>query len=223
MSFFTKEFLDFFKELDKNNNKTWFDKNRKRYEENVKDPFKEFVDLMILRIKEKEPELNITSKDAMFRINRDVRFSKDKRPYNSHVSAFISRGGRKSAEHPGFYFQFSYDKVIIGGGAYHIEKDGLYRIRKQIAKSPSEISKLVENKKFKEKYGAILGERLKRIPPEFQDAFEKQPLIANKQFYYMTELKPGVITKTELPKILIEYYNSGYKINEYLRAALMNK
>jgi uncharacterized protein (TIGR02453 family) len=223
MSYFTKEFIDFFKELDRNNNKAWFDKNRKRYEEHVKVPFKDFVDVMILRIKSKEPELNITSKDALFRINRDIRFSKDKRPYNPHVSANISQGGRKSADHPGFYFQLSYDKVMIGGGAYHIEKDSLYWIRQQIAKSPADITKLTKNKKFKDNFGEIQGETIKRIPPEFKDAFEKQPLIANKQFFFMTEVKPAIILKADLPDKLMDYYNSGYKINEYLRSALTSK
>jgi uncharacterized protein (TIGR02453 family) len=223
MKYFTKEFLDFFKELDKNNNKAWFDKNRKRYEEHVKVPFKNFTELMIMRVKEHEPDLQMEAKDAMFRINRDIRFSKDKRPYNPRVSANIQKGGKKAIGHPGFYFQFSYNNAMTGGGAYHLDKDTLYSIRSTIVSSMKEFNKLVEDKKFKQKFGEIKGDKNKKLPKEFQEAFEKQPLVANKQFYYMVDLKPNVVLKPDLPDLLMDHYKAGAKLNKYLDGALQKK
>jgi uncharacterized protein (TIGR02453 family) len=220
MKYFDQDFLDFFKELNNNNDKKWFDKNRKRYEKSIKTPFKEFVDVMIIRIKEDDPDVNIEAKDAIFRINRDIRFSKDKRPYNTHVSANISPHGRKSHSHPGFYFQFSFDKTMIGGGAYQLEKEGLYNIRSKIASSEKKFFKLIEDNDFKKKYKEIQGDRIKRIPSEFQAAYEKQPLIANKQFYFMTETKPDIVLKPSLPDTLMGYYNAGKSINDFLKDAL---
>lgn len=77
---FNKDFLEFFQKLSQNNSKAWFDKNRATYETAVKAPFKKLVNEMILRIRAEEPDLNIEAKDAIFRINRDIRFSKDKTP-----------------------------------------------------------------------------------------------------------------------------------------------
>lgn len=223
MKYFSRDFLDFFEELDRNNNKKWFDENRKRYEEIVREPFKEFVGLMIIRIKEKEPLLDIEPKDAIFRINRDIRFSKDKRPYNSYVSAHIARGGRKSVDTPGFYFHFSFDKAMIGGGAYRPDKDQLMNIRKMIASEGKKFIKSIENKDFVKKYGSIKGDAIKRIPKEFQDAYEKQPLIANKQFYYMAETKPDIVLKTNLPDFLMDYYNAGKNLNDFFKKAQSGK
>ena len=73
---------------------------------------------------------------------------------------------------------------------------------------------------FKEKFGKIQGEKHKRIPPEFQSAFQKEPLIANKQFYYMAELDPGLITKDNLPEILMEYWEIANPVRTFLVEAL---
>ncbi len=77
MSYFTEEFISFFEELNENNNREWFHSNKKQYEKFVKEPFKQFIEELIYRIQEKEPDLAITAKDAIFRIYRDIRFSKD--------------------------------------------------------------------------------------------------------------------------------------------------
>ena len=83
-AYFEEDFLDFFTELAFNNEKSWFDVNRKRYEKSVKDPFKAFVVDMIAGIAEFDPSIttDLQPKDVSFRINRDIRFSKDKTPYN---------------------------------------------------------------------------------------------------------------------------------------------
>jgi uncharacterized protein (TIGR02453 family) len=117
---------------------------------------------MIQRIQKHQPEINITSSDAIFRINKDVRFSKDKIPYNTHVSANISTQGRKSKDEPGFYFQLSHDKITVVGGAYMIEPAPLQKIRSAIAKDPGGFAKLYNDKEFKGKFGSLQGEKTKR-------------------------------------------------------------
>jgi uncharacterized protein (TIGR02453 family) len=220
MQYFSKDFFKFFKELSNNNNTDWFHANKAIYEEQIKNPFKSLVDEMILRIHGEEPDLNIEAKDAIFRINRDIRFSKDKTPYKTFVSANIQRGGKKSTDSPGFYFHFALDKAFIGGGAHHADKEGVYKIRSRIADSSDEFSRLIKDKKFKEKFGEILGEKNKRIPPEYKEAEIKEPLIANKNFFFMAELDPKVILKTNLPDILMTYYHAGAGVNQFLKKAL---
>lgn len=219
MPHFSPAFLNFFKALAANNSTAWFDENRKTYEKEVKKPFAEFVEDMIYRIQQHEPEVRIKASDAIMRINKDIRFSKDKTPYHTYVAAIISKTGKKDKSYPGLYFQLSPEGLSIYGGAYMIENDKLEKLRSHIATHLKEFSALYSDKGFKEKFGTIQGEQHKRIPPAFQEAHTKEPLIANKQFYFSAELKPTIIVSEELPEKIMEYYLVGKKINDFLKAA----
>ena len=223
MSYFTSEYLTFFEELSRKNNKSWFDENRKRYDEHVKRPFQSFVDVMIDLIKAEDPEVAITAKDAVFRINKDIRFSKEKTPYKTHMAANVSKEGRRSKEWPGFYFQFGADRVAVGGGTYVVEPATLIKIRKAIAGDLSRFQKLVRAKAFTAAYDTLQGERNKVLPPEFREAVAKEPLVANKQFYYMSNLDPSLLLKKDLPNRLLSYYRAGRDINSFLKSAMTVK
>lgn len=219
MSYFNPTFLSFFKELSNNNSTKWFNENRKIYETEVKKPFADFVEEMIIRIQKYEPEIQIKPSEAISRINKDIRFSKDKTPYNTHVSANISIYGKKDKSYPSFYFQLSPDGISIFGGAYMIENPTLQNIRNYIANNIEDFSNVYNDGLFTEKFGKIQGEQNKRIPPEFQAVALKEPLIANKQFYYSAELKPDLIILDKLPDKLMEYYLAGKKVNDFLKLA----
>lgn len=223
MSYFNALFIKFFKELSQNNTTEWFNENRKTYEKEVKKPFADFVAEMIARIQKYEPEVQIKPSDAITRINKDIRFSKDKTPYNTHVAANISVYGKKDKAYPGFYFQLSPEGITMYGGAYMVENTTLEHIRKHIAGNLKGFSAAYNDKVFKEKFGTIQGEQNKRIPPAFQAVAEKEPLIANKQFFYTASLKPDLITADKLPEKLMEYYLAGRKVNGFLKLAWTNK
>ena len=124
MAFFTGDFLQFFIDLAPNNNKDWFDLNRKRYENSVKEPFKKFVQHMIDEIAKKDKAFkDIEAKDCIFRINRDIRFSSDKTPYKMNVSAVVAPEGKKSKAVNGVYFELSPEHVRVYGGVYEIDKE----------------------------------------------------------------------------------------------------
>jgi uncharacterized protein (TIGR02453 family) len=220
MNYFNPAFIKFFKELSKNNTAAWFNENRKTYEKEVKEPFSVFTAEMIKRIRKYEPGIAIKPADAIMRINKDIRFSKDKTPYNTYVAANISIFGKKDKSYPGFYFQLSHDMIKIYGGAYMVETATLQILRTHIAKNLTNFAACHNDKEFKQKYGTIQGEKHKRVPEEFQAVAVKEPLIANKQFFYSAELKSDIITKEELPEKLMEYYLAGKKLNEFLRSAL---
>lgn len=220
MGYFNTSFLKFFKELSKNNTKEWFDENRRIYEKEVKKPFSDLVEEMIGRIQKYEPEIQIKPSDAIMRINRDIRFSKDKTPYKTYVGANISVYGKKDKSYPGFAFQLSPEGVVIYGGIYMLGKTGLQNIRNYIAHNLNGFSAAYNDRSFKEKYGGILGEQNKRIPVEFRAVSEKETRIANKQFYCSASLKPGIITSHELPGKLMEYYRAGQKVNDFLKSGL---
>jgi uncharacterized protein (TIGR02453 family) len=219
MPYISPGFLNFFKELSKNNSTAWFNENRKTYEKEVKKPFAELVEEMIRRIQKHEPDVQIKASDAIMRINKDIRFSKDKTPYNTHMAANISAFGKKDKSYPGFYFQLSPEGVSIFGGAYAVENPTLLNIRNHIAGNLKDFAHAYNDKNFVEKFGKIQGEQNKRIPPEFQATVEKEPLIANKQFYYSANLKPDIIQTDELPDKLMEYYLAGKGLNDFLKQA----
>ncbi len=114
MAFFDPDFIQFFKDLAPNNNKDWFDENRKRYETIVREPFKSFVDHMISELHKVNPKFtDLTNKDCIFRINRDIRFSKDKTPYKMNVSALVAVGGKKNYMGEGVYFELGPEHVRV--------------------------------------------------------------------------------------------------------------
>ena len=133
MSHFTEEYHKFFTGLANNNNKEWFDKNRKIYDIYVKEPFRYFVEEMIVRVHADNPDVLINASEAIFRINRDIRFSKDKTPYKTHMSAFISPGGKKAKEDPGIYFQLGVNGIRIYSGIHLPDKENLEKMRRAIA------------------------------------------------------------------------------------------
>lgn len=219
MGYFNKSFTEFFSQLRKNNKKEWFDENRKTYEKQVKEPFKRLVNDMISFASEHDPEVMIEPKHAMFRINRDIRFSKDKTPYQTHVSAFIAPGGKNSSM-PGFYFQLSDQKVWLGGGVYAPDKEGLYKIRMEIMHSGDVLEEILNDSNFKDKYGNIQGEKNKVLPSEFKESARLQPLLFNKQFYFMAELDPSIIISDMLFDTMTTYYEAALPLNLFLKTAL---
>lgn len=220
MSYFTAEYLKFFRGLKKNNSKAWFDANKKVYEAEVKKPFADFVEEIITRIRAEDPALTIGAKEAIFRLNRDIRFSKDKAPYKTHMAANISAGGRKNYERPGFYLQFGPEQVMLGGGAYMLENETIYKVRKAMVKNLDAFATLLKDKNFKQKYGTLQGEQNKVLPAEFKEYAVKQPLVANKQFYYMAELEAETILKKNLPELVMQHYHAGQAMNEFLKQAM---
>ena len=219
MAYFNQDFLDFFKELEKNNNKEWFNENKKRYEQSVKEPFKAFVQELIDRLNEYEP-IAITTSEAIFRINRDIRFSKDKTPYKTQVSAIISPGGKKDKTTPGIYVQLSVEDVRVYSGAHMLDKDQLSDVRHYIADNLEEFDQLINAKDFKDKFGEILGEKNKRIPKELEEAGQTQPLIYNKSFYYFTKFDSKIVLKDDLLDTIIDHYKITFGLKAFFTKAL---
>lgn len=220
MAHFTEDFLKFFQGLAKNNEREWFHANKKDYETHVKNPFKDFVQLIIDKMQEVDPTVVILPKDAIFRINRDIRFSKDKTPYKTNVSAAISAGGRKDHSKPGIYFEMGAEKFGIYSGVYMPDKNQLQSIREGIASQPKEFGKILKDRKFKKFWGEIHGEKNKRIPKEFKEDVETQPLIANKQFYVMTQFDADKILDPKLDKIIMDHYLAAKPMGDFFYEAI---
>ncbi|WP_420580426.1 DUF2461 domain-containing protein [Reichenbachiella sp.] len=220
MRYFTKSFITFFQDLTNNNQKEWFHANKKRYESEVKKPFETFLSDLIAAIQNEDPSLSIAPKDCVLRINRDLRFSKDKTPYNLHYSAVVSHAGRKDKSVPGLFLRFSPEEVGVMGGAYVLDKDQLKAIRSDVMKQPEIIHALINDRAFKSNFGDLLGEESKRMPAEFQEASEDNPLLLKKQFYFMSKRKPALISSDNLLQELMTYWHAARPLNEYLASII---
>ncbi|MEO0571821.1 MAG: DUF2461 domain-containing protein [Bacteroidota bacterium] len=182
----TKDYSAFFKELAKNNEKAWFHANKKRYETHVKMPFLALLEQLLDTLIQWDCRMVPDPKKAVFRINRDIRFSKDKSPYNTIMKAGFSPGGRKS-ELPGYYLGIDADQVHVGGGLFMASPEVLKKVRFSIAENIKGLENLVEDKNFKTTFGPLQGEKSKRLDKSLLAAAEKSDLIYHKQFYVFTK------------------------------------
>lgn len=216
MAYFTKDYLDFFIELAANNHKEWFDANRKRYETSVKKPFAEFVQTFINHLAKTHPVFkDLTASECIFRINRDIRFSKDKTPYKLLCSAVVAPNGKKSRSIHGVYFEFGPEAVRVYGGIYEIDKDDLHAVREGIATNPKEFEALISDENFVQVFGEVRGERNKIAPKELKEAAEKQPYILNKQWYFMTEFDSDLILQDYLLETLDSCFQAGLPLETF--------
>lgn len=222
MKYLSDNYIKFFKELAANNNSEWFNQNRKRYENDVKVPFQRLVADVLAELAKSDKNLIGTKfSDCIFRINRDIRFSKDKTPYKLHMAAAFAPGGKKNMNYPGFYFEITPEEVNIYAGVYMPGKTQLENVRKHIATNLSTFEKLIKTHDFIDKFsGEILGEKQKRIDSSLKKAAEKQPLIYNKQFYVKASLAEVLITSENLPLTFKEYYDSVMPLCKFLYKAI---
>jgi uncharacterized protein (TIGR02453 family) len=212
--------LPFLRDLRQNNNREWYHANKKRYEKECKEPFKAFVGDLIDRLQELDPEIQIQPKDAIFRIARDTRFSKDKTPYKTHVGALVSKYGRKGKEYPGYYFHLEPGRLMLGGGAYFVERSSLDHIWNKIRLEHKRFRSIIEAPAFVQHFEQVKGEQYKRIPKEFRDFAEQEPLIANKQYFYMAELPDDKASQGNFMDFVVNYYAVGKPLNDFVAEAL---
>ena len=154
----------FIERLSENNNKPWFDAHRDEYVA-AKADFERFVELLMGQLVEIEPALSEQkAKDSIFRIFRDVRFSKDKTPYKGHFGVYLSRGGRKYSG-AGYYLHIEPGgKSFIGGGLWMPEPSLLKAVRQEIDYNFEEFKNIINEKNFRKLFSNIEGERLKTLP-----------------------------------------------------------
>lgn len=167
--------LKFLKDLRQNNNKPWFDENKTQYQ-HAKEDFETLVQQIIDGLGRMDANLEgLKVKDCVFRIYKDVRFSKDKTPYKANMGASFSRGGKKSP-YAGYYFHLEPGgNSFAGGGIWMPEAPVIKKIRQEIDYNFSEFQGVVGQKEFIRYFGKVNGDTLKTAP---QGYHEDNPAIA---------------------------------------------
>lgn len=215
----TRGTLEFLKDLKAQNNKEWFDANRGVYEHDVKKPFRATVSALIEKICAMDSFYYCTAEQAVFRINRDVRFSKNKEPYKTNLAAAIGPGGRRGS--PSFYVHLEPNKLLLGGGAYAVEPEHIAQIRRYLQQHPDELPSAVAHADFAAWYGDILGEQNKVLPVEFRHAVLSTPYLRNKQWYFMAEIpSKKLIAAEDQVLMLFDAFLAARSVNSVLRRAL---
>jgi uncharacterized protein (TIGR02453 family) len=215
--------LQFLKQLAKNNNKEWFDANRKKYEaakvdfillvQNAIDGFSK-IDAAIT---------SVSAKKSMFRINRDIRFSKDKSPYKTNFGASINPGGKISFK-AGYYLHIQPGNSFVGGGIYQPMPDVLKKIRQEVDYNFEELKNIINNKKFKAVYIKGLskeGEMSLSRPPKGYD--ENNPaieFIKLKNFIVVAPLTDEQLTDKKAASTIIKAFEALYPLIVFFNKAL---
>ncbi len=201
---FPKDLFAFFRELKANNERPWFEENKPRFRETVQAPMSDFIAAMAPHLKRVSKEFVADPRPnggSMFRIHRDVRFSRDKRPYKEHAACqFRHRFGR-DVHAPGFYVHLAPDEIFFGGGMWMPEPEALLKIRERIAAKPAEWKKVAGSKKFAQIFGGIEGEQLTRPPRGFDPAhpfiadIRRKSFVAGREATAKTAQSPGFVTE----------------------------
>lgn len=206
----TFEFLDL---LSKNNNRDWFSDNKKRFEtENnlAKAFFTEvFTDL------EKKDSLE---KMQVFRIYRDVRFSKDKLPYKNHFSVGFTR--TKPLLRGGMYLHIENDASFVGGGFWEPNNEDLLRIRKEFELDASDLRKIIADPTFKKMFGTLEGEELKTAPKNFDKTHPNIDLIRKKQYLLTRKFTNKEVLSPNFKDEVIAIFNAMRPFFNYMSEVL---
>ena len=179
-----KESLDFLKALSKNNNRDWFNKHKDKYME-AHENIIAFADALLFEMNKHDKIGTLSGKESLFRIYKDVRFSKDKTPYNTHWSGAFKRATKKLRG--GYYFNIQPGSSVLVGGFWGPETKDLKRIRQDIDLNFKSWKKLLADKTIVKTFGKMIGDRVSSAPRGYSKDHPAIDLLRYKQFLFKHE------------------------------------
>ena len=212
--------LDFLAQLESNNNRDWFQRNKNMYDE-AKREVESLVNLIIPDLaKFDEAVRYVEAKDCMFRIFRDVRFAKDKSPYKINMGAWITRTGRKGPG-PGYYIHLQPGASFLAAGVYMPEPDQLKKIRNEIYYNVTEFNSILNDKQLKKYcHGLSDNDKGKMAPRDFPKDFPEIELLKYKHYTVSTPLRDEMVASDHFQEIVLKIFKTMYPFNMFLRRAL---
>jgi uncharacterized protein (TIGR02453 family) len=217
---FPEETLTFFRGLERNNRREWFQPRKPVFDEKVKRPMLALVAALNSEIGRFAP-LHVTEPEsAIYRIYRDTRFSKDKKPYKTHIAAYFPRHGMDRHTASGYYFGVSHKEVAVGGGLYMPTPEILLAVRNRIAERHAEFRKIVQSKSLRKLVGELHGDQLSRIPKGFAADHPAAELLRYKQFFFYIELPPDLATSRTVQGEIRKRFQAMAPLVDFLNAPL---
>jgi uncharacterized protein (TIGR02453 family) len=225
MSGFPKQTFEFLSGIAAHNEKAWFEANRGLYEAGYVEPAKAFVAELGPRLRALSPTVQFDPKvnGSISRINRDIRFSKDKRPYKDHLDLWFWHGDRRGWDMPGFWFRLTAEKAYLGTGMHGLDKDLLERFRQSVIhpRSGKALLAAVAEVKAKGDYG--IGEKTRKLMPR---GYETDPDRAEYLLYEGltagTEMPASAAAKPDFADRCIEHFANTWPIARWLVAEVAN-
>jgi len=217
MSVITKDNFDFLKKLKKNNNRDWFNTNKDEYLKQHQNTI-DFADALLVELNKHDNIETPTGKKSLFRIYRDVRFSKDKSPYKTHWAGGFKRATQELRG--GYYFHIELGNTMLGGGFWAPNKEDLQRIREDIAADDSELRKILNSKSFKDTFGILEGEQLKTCPKGFDKEHPAVDLLRYKQFIISTKFTDEEVLSDDFVIKVNEAFKKMRPFFDYMSVAV---
>jgi len=217
----SKETMKFLDDLRNNNSRDWFNKNRQLYDMARAD-FNRFVEGLIQGTAEFDPEIEgLSAGDCTFRMNRDVRFSKDKSPYKIELGAIMKPGGKKSP-YAGYYFRVIAGGYMgVGGGIYDMDKKILDAVRNNISSDASGLRQILSNNDFSTAFGGLYRNELKTSPRGYPGDHPDVDLLRMKSFFVARDLTPEEYGADDLLSVVLEYFRLIKPLNYYLNSIIV--
>jgi uncharacterized protein (TIGR02453 family) len=219
---FPQEGIDFLKKLKKNNNRPWFHAHKSIYDESVKFPMQCLIASLSERMGDDAPEIEFNPRKSIFRIYRDVRFSKNKAPYKTNVAASFNFRAKSDSpvETPGLYVGIEPGEIFIGGGLYMPTGEQLKAIRKAMADNPEGYLSVVENRKFKKEFGGVQGDKLAKAPLGYPKDHPIIEQLRHKQFYVGKEYEDASLClKPKFLDLVVRVFTDTMPLVRWLAGA----
>jgi uncharacterized protein (TIGR02453 family) len=211
-----KELFEFLKELQVNNDRDWFKENKPRYDALYKE-FVHIVGRLIDKIATFDPEVaGLDAKSCIYRIYRDIRFSHDKTPYKTHFGAYMTGYGGRTSAYGGYYLHIEPGNSFVSGGVWCPTPVMLKQLRHDIYDNIDEFVAIIEDEKFKNVYGELEGEVLKRMPDGFPKDSSYEDILKHKSFI-VSSMKPEKFfySKNWMDEV-VEDFRILYPFNKFL-------
>ncbi|MHA7877850.1 MAG: DUF2461 domain-containing protein [Bacteroidota bacterium] len=212
--------LNFLVALQRNNNKAWMEENQVDYQK-ARNTFIDITDFLIKGMASLDKHVaDLEPKRCIFRINRDIRFSKDKSPYKANMGAYLAKGGRNNG-YAGYYLHLApNDQSFIAGGIYQPTADVLKKIRQEIDYNGDDLDAAVNTAHFKKLFGSLQGEKLKRPPKGYDIDHPQIEWLKMKSFLATCSVKDSVVVKKDfLPQVLTTF-QALVPLNQFLNTAI---
>ena len=216
----SKSTYHFLKELKKNNNRNWFQANKSKFQE-IKSEFEATVQELIVRIAVFDPSIaNLESKECIFRIYRDTRFSKDKSPYKTNLGAHLLAPVARPHDRAGYYIHIEPKNTFLAGGAYLPPAPWLRAIRQAIDENGNDLIKILNDKNFKKYFGEMEGDKLKTIPRDYPVDHPFIELLKYKSFLAMQRVHDEDAMSEQFIKHAVQVFKALKPFNDFLNKAL---
>jgi uncharacterized protein (TIGR02453 family) len=219
--YFREAGLKFLRSLRRNNRREWFEAHRAEFERELKQPMLAVIETVNRAMETFAPANVRPPQKCMMRIYRDIRFSSDKRPYKSHISAWWSRAGLEKTSGGGYYMHISPDEVLIAAGVYMPEREQLLAIRGYLAVHHEEVRRLLKNRKLRSTMESFTGMPLTRPPKGFPKDHPAMDLLLCRQWGVEAKLAPTASLKDDFASEVIRHFRLAAPLVNVLNTPLL--